>query len=60
MKKEIIGHVRHPYQPDQVIIVGDAHGDYEAASSNGILFYPICPNDEESSWEDFYNFNPLF
>ena len=26
----------------------------KAASSNGVLFYPINPGNEEESWERFY------
>ena len=39
------------------IMVGDSLSDYEAAKSNGILFYPITINDEVSCWNllnDYY------
>lgn len=54
-KKEIIEYVKRFYDPNKSIMIGDAPGDYDAASANGILFYPVCPNDEECSWEEFYN-----
>ncbi len=42
--------------PDnRILMVGDAPGDYKAASSNGVLFFPINPGHEEESWERFYN-----
>jgi HAD superfamily hydrolase (TIGR01549 family) len=42
------------YDPDKILMVGDAPGDLEAARDNGALFYPIIPGNEESSWEIFY------
>jgi hypothetical protein len=36
-------------------MIGDAPGDYKAAKTNGVLFYPINPGHEEASWERFYN-----
>ena len=33
---------------------GDAPGDRKAAEGNGVLFYPIDPGDEDSSWQRFY------
>jgi len=53
-KKEIIGYVKSMYEPNKSLMIGDAPGDYEAAIANGILFYPVCPNGEEESWEMFY------
>lgn len=41
------------YQPDHVIMIGDAPGDCEAAEANGVFFYPILVNWEEESWEEF-------
>jgi len=38
------------YAPDQVLMVGDAPGDLEAAQSVGCLFFPIIPGDEVASW----------
>jgi len=33
---------------------GTTLGDLRAAKDNGVLFYPILPGAEESSWERFY------
>jgi phosphoglycolate phosphatase-like HAD superfamily hydrolase len=38
------------YSNDQVLMVGDAPGDLEAAVSNGVLYYPILVGREEFSW----------
>lgn len=43
------------YQPDCVLMVGDAPGDYEAAAGNGVLYYPILVRREAESWERFSN-----
>jgi len=43
------------YPKDNILMIGDAPGDLEAARSNGVLFYPVNPGHEESSWEKFYN-----
>jgi phosphoglycolate phosphatase-like HAD superfamily hydrolase len=42
------------YDDDKILMVGDANGDLKAARSNGVLFYPINPGHEESSWERLY------
>lgn len=42
------------YINNHVIKLGDALGDYNAAKSNNVLFYPIMPGDEEKSWKRFY------
>ena len=41
------------YQPDRVLMVGDAPGDCEAAVGNGVLYYPILVRREEESWKRF-------
>lgn len=38
------------YRPDQVLMVGDAPGDRDAAAKNGVWFYPILVRHEEESW----------
>lgn len=38
------------YSPSNVVMVGDAPGDMDAAESNGVQFYPILVNHEEESW----------
>ncbi|MEG1447195.1 MAG: HAD family hydrolase [Ruthenibacterium sp.] len=38
------------YQPQRVLMVGDAFGDKAAAESNETWFYPIFVGQEEASW----------
>ena len=38
------------YAPDHILMIGDAPGDHDAATKNGVLFYPIIPGDEVASW----------
>jgi phosphoglycolate phosphatase-like HAD superfamily hydrolase len=46
--------MRGRYEPDRVLMVGDALGDLKAARDNNACFYPINPAGEEASWERFY------
>jgi phosphoglycolate phosphatase-like HAD superfamily hydrolase len=39
------------YPAGKILMIGDAPGDLKAAKSNGALFFPINPGDEEASWE---------
>lgn len=41
------------YEPDHVLVCGDAMGDYNAAQKNGVLFYPIIVKKEKESWSEF-------
>lgn len=41
------------YEPDHVLMIGDAFGDFRAARTAGARFYPIVPGAEEASWERF-------
>jgi hypothetical protein len=34
-------------------MAGDAVGDYEAARSNGVYYYPILVRHEKESWTEF-------
>ncbi len=43
------------YDPEKVIMIGDALGDLDAAKANNVLFYPINPGDEDRSWHRFYH-----
>lgn len=43
------------YPDDKILMIGDAPGDFKAATSNDVLFFPINPGHEEASWERFYN-----
>ncbi len=40
------------YPLDQILMVGDAPGDYKAAKSNNVLFFPVIPGREEESWAE--------
>jgi len=42
------------YEPDKILMIGDALGDRIAAKANNALFYAINPTREEESWERFY------
>lgn len=42
------------WEPDAVLMIGDAPGDLKAARANGARFYPINPGAEEESWQRFY------
>lgn len=39
------------YAPVNILMIGDAPGDYKAASANNALFFPIIPGREEASWK---------
>lgn len=41
------------YQPDHVLMMGDAPGDAEAASRNRICFYPVRVRWEGQDWREF-------
>jgi len=43
------------YAPEKILMIGDAPGDHKAAKSNGALFYPIVPGNEEHSWQRFHS-----
>ena len=43
------------YPDDKILMIGDAAGDMDAAKSNGVLFYPVIPGNEDKSWEKFLN-----
>lgn len=54
-KGEHIKYAAHgKYHEKKILMIGDAPGDFSAAKSNGVLFYPINPGNEEASWERFY------
>ena len=40
------------YEPDKVLMIGDAPGDCDAAEKNGVYYYPILVNHEKDSWEE--------
>ncbi len=41
------------YKPENVIMIGDALGDYQSAEANNVLFYPILAGKEVESWNLF-------
>jgi phosphoglycolate phosphatase-like HAD superfamily hydrolase len=43
------------YEPNHVLMMGDAIGDLKAARKNNCLFYPIIPGDEVNSWKRFFD-----
>ena len=53
-KKQSLGWTAK-YPADHTLMIGDAPGDYKAATANKALFFPINPGEEEKSWERFYN-----
>ncbi|MBI1317659.1 MAG: HAD family hydrolase [Candidatus Hydrogenedens sp.] len=42
------------YQPDRILMIGDAPGDRKAAEQNGALFFPINPGEEDVSWKRLF------
>ncbi len=42
------------YDPEKILMIGDAPGDRKAAEANNALFYPILPGHEEDSWKRFH------
>ena len=38
------------YDPDHVLILGDAPGDLKAARETGVHFYPVIPGQETECW----------
>ena len=40
------------YDPNKVLMVGDAPGDCDAAEKNGVCYYPILVNHEKESWDE--------
>jgi len=47
----IAGLKKNNYYEDEVLMVGDAPGDLEAATNNGVLYYPILAGNEGVSWK---------
>lgn len=41
------------YDKDKVLMTGDAPGDYKAAQTNGVFYYPILVRHEAESWKEF-------
>lgn len=43
------------YDKNNVLMVGDAPGDRDAAEKNDVSYYPILVKHEKESWEEFVN-----
>ncbi|GAB4240642.1 MAG: HAD family hydrolase [Acidobacteriota bacterium] len=43
------------YEPQRMLMIGDAPGDLKAARANGARFFPVNPGHEEESWDRFVN-----
>jgi len=41
------------YPKENILVIGDAPGDRDAARKNGVFYFPINPGAEEASWEKF-------
>jgi len=44
--------MRFGYEPEKILMIGDAPGDCDAAEKNGVLYYPILVNHEKESWDE--------
>ncbi|MEM7455667.1 MAG: HAD family hydrolase [Planctomycetota bacterium] len=42
------------YPANQTLMIGDAPGDFRAATENRCLFFPINPGAEEDSWQRLF------
>jgi phosphoglycolate phosphatase-like HAD superfamily hydrolase len=42
------------YPNENILMIGDAPGDYKAARENGTLFFPVNPGHENRSWKLFF------
>ncbi len=53
-KTEHLFHAAKGKYPDKnILMIGDAKGDLDAARNNDILFYPVIPGKEDDSWRRF-------
>ena len=43
------------YDPQKVVMIGDAPGDCDAAEKNSVHYYPILVNHEKESWDEAIN-----
>ena len=44
--------MRFGYDPEKVLMIGDAPGDCDAAEKNCVYYYPILVNHEKESWDE--------
>lgn len=47
--------IEQGYNPDKILMVGDALGDHKAAQTAGVHYFPIMAGKEEESWKKFYD-----
>lgn len=52
-KKELLAAAKQ-YPPGHTLMIGDAPGDRNAATTNNCLFFPINPGAEEASWRHLF------
>lgn len=52
-KEYCIDALKSLYPEDQVMMIGDAKGDLDAATHNNVYFYPILVGNEAASWQSF-------
>lgn len=45
--------LKQGYDPEKVLMIGDAPGDRDAAQTNHVLYYPVLVRREEASWNRF-------
>ena len=43
------------YNPNKILMMGDAISDQQAAELNHVMFYPINPGGEAESWKQFHD-----
>ncbi len=49
--EQLTAAIADQYDKSKCLMLGDGIGDYKAAKSAGILFFPILPSREEESWK---------
>ncbi len=47
--------LKQGYKKENLIMLGDAPADLDAAKDNDVFFYPILVNKEKDSWQEFKN-----
>lgn len=52
-KREHISILGASYARENILMVGDAPGDLRSAQANDVLFFPIIPGAEDTSWQEF-------
>ncbi|WP_436861419.1 HAD family hydrolase [Staphylococcus caeli] len=54
-KEQCLDVLKQYYKREDIIMLGDAKGDMDAAQSHDLYFYPILAGHEDQSWLDFNN-----